>query len=102
MNILLEILAVALFAVAVARTAPEPWRGRVLNVLKAYVTVRAFWLLLTHPVKMEDGSHVVAWRLILEQLEVRRVAIALRGRMRDTTQEHVIAIDDRRIVLSLL
>ena len=32
MLILAEILAVALFALAVSRFAPEPWRGRILNV----------------------------------------------------------------------
>jgi arylsulfatase A-like enzyme/uncharacterized membrane protein YbhN (UPF0104 family) len=69
MTILLEILCVALAALAVARLAAEPWRGRLLNVAKAWVTIRAFWLLLMHPVAMEDGSRVVAWELILETLE---------------------------------
>ncbi len=68
MKILLEILLVALVALAVARLAPPPWRGRALNVLKAWVTVRAFWLLLMHPVHMQDGGQVVAWRLILDHL----------------------------------
>lgn len=69
MTILLEILAVAVLALVVARFGSDPWKGRVLNVLKAWVTIRAFWLLLGHPVAMEDGSKVVAWRLILDQLE---------------------------------
>jgi hypothetical protein len=30
--------------------------GRALSVLKAWFTVRVFWLLLAHPVKLEDGS----------------------------------------------
>jgi len=64
MKILLEILAIALAALAVARLAAEPWRGRLLNALKAWVTVRVFWLLLMHPVAMEDGSHKLAWQLI--------------------------------------
>ena len=64
MTILLEILLIALVAVGVARLVREPWRGRGLNLLKAWVTIRAFWLLLSHPVSMEDGSQVVAWRLI--------------------------------------
>jgi arylsulfatase A-like enzyme/uncharacterized membrane protein YbhN (UPF0104 family) len=68
MKILLEILLVALAALATARFAAQPWRGRLLNLLKAWVTVRAFWLLLMHPVQTQDGGHVVAWRLILETL----------------------------------
>ena len=68
MTILLEIFAVAVVALLVARTAAEPWRGRVLNILKAWVTIRAFWLLLAHPVTMEDGSKVVAGRLVLDTL----------------------------------
>ncbi len=85
MRILLEILLVALAALAVARLAPQPWRGRLLNLAKAYVTVRAFWLLLTHQVALdpaqieslalagqvpEGTDHVAAWRLILAQLEL--------------------------------
>ncbi len=83
MLILVEILVVALLAIAVSRFAPQPWRGRILNVLKAWVTVRAFWLLLDHQVKMDpaqiealhlsgevpkDATHVAAWRLILAQI----------------------------------
>ena len=69
MMILLEILGVAIAALLVARLVPEPTRGRVLNVLKAWVTVRAFWLLLTHPVALEDGTKVIAWRLVLDTLD---------------------------------
>ena len=83
MPILLEILCVALFAVAVARLAPEPWRGRLLSALKAWVTLRIFWLLLAHEVRMDPeqiqalhlgdevpagATHVPAWRLIRAQL----------------------------------
>ena len=83
MVILLEILVVALLAIAVSRFAPPRWRGRILNLLKAWVTVRAFWLLLDHQVKMDpaqiealhlggevpkDATHVAAWRLILAQV----------------------------------
>lgn len=68
MTTLLEILAVAVLALVVARSAAEPWRGRILNLLKGWVTIRAFWLLLTHPVTMEDGSKVAAGRLVLDTL----------------------------------
>jgi arylsulfatase A-like enzyme/uncharacterized membrane protein YbhN (UPF0104 family) len=85
MLILAEIVAIALLALAVSRFAPQPWRGRILNVLKAWVTVRAFWLLLDHQVKMDpaqiealhlagqipaNATHVAAWRLILAQVSL--------------------------------
>ena len=38
MTILLEILAIAIVAILVARLAAEPWRGRGLNALKGWVT----------------------------------------------------------------
>ena len=66
--ILLEILAVAILAILTAKLVPQPWRGRLLNVFKAWVTVRAFWLLLAHPVTLEDGSKVAAGRLVLDTL----------------------------------
>ena len=69
MTILLEIASVALLAILVSRFASEPIRGRTLNLLKAWVTVRAFWLLLTHPVKLESGDHVIAWKLIQQTLQ---------------------------------
>ena len=69
MMILFEILCIAVLAILAAKFAPEPWRGRILNVLKAVVTVWAFWLLLSHPIALEDGTHRVAWQLIVEQLQ---------------------------------
>jgi len=69
MSVLLEILLVALIAIGVARFTAEPWRGRGLNLLKLWVTVRAFWLLLTHPVSLEDGTRVIAGRLVLDTLQ---------------------------------
>ena len=69
MFLLLEILGVALLAIAIARLGKEPWRGRLLNLLKAWVTIRAFWLLLSHPVKLDDGSRVVAAQLVLDTLK---------------------------------
>jgi uncharacterized protein (TIRG00374 family) len=69
MTILLEIASVALLAILVSRFLQDPTRGRILNVLKAWVTIRAFWLLLTHPVKLETGDHVIAWKLIQETLQ---------------------------------
>ena len=64
--LLLEILGYALAAVLLARFGREPWRGRAQTALKAWFTVRVFWLLLAHPVKLEDGSSKVALRLIAD------------------------------------
>ena len=66
--LLLEILAVAVLALLTLRLVPQPWRGRLLNLLKLWVTVRVFWLLLTHPVRLEDGTRVLAYRLVLDTL----------------------------------
>ncbi|MCH2172658.1 sulfatase-like hydrolase/transferase [Myxococcota bacterium] len=68
MMILLSIVTVAITALLTAKFIPEPWRGRILNVLKAGVTVGAFWLLFSHPVTDEDGNKVVAGRLVLDTL----------------------------------
>ncbi len=66
MSILLEILLVALVAVAVARLAPEPWRGRMFNAMKVYLTVRMVWLLLEWPVRGDGDELVPAWHLVLD------------------------------------
>ena len=68
MFILLEVLILAASALLVSKFAPEPWRSRILSVVKAYFTVRAFRLLLSHPIAMEDGTKVIAWKLIADQL----------------------------------
>jgi uncharacterized membrane protein YbhN (UPF0104 family) len=68
MSILLEIMFVGLLALLASKFAQEPWRGRAMTALKGWVTVRAFWLLLTHPIAMEDGTKVIAWKLIQQQL----------------------------------
>ena len=58
--LLLEVLFYAVSAVVLSRFGREPWKGRALGLLKAWFTVRVFWLLLAHPVKLEDGSREVA------------------------------------------
>ena len=68
MLILLEIFAIAVVALLVLRLVAPPWRGRILNALKFWVTIRAFWLLFVHQVTMEDGSRVAAGRLVLDTL----------------------------------
>ncbi|HYC56470.1 MAG TPA: lysylphosphatidylglycerol synthase transmembrane domain-containing protein [Candidatus Binatia bacterium] len=69
MKILIEILVVAALWIAASRLAPKSARGGIINVLKAWVTIRAFWLLLEHPVALEDGTKVVAWELIVQQMK---------------------------------
>jgi arylsulfatase A-like enzyme/uncharacterized membrane protein YbhN (UPF0104 family) len=68
MTTLLEILAIAVLALLTARFVAQPWRSRILNVLKFVVTLWAFRLLLWHPVTLQDGSKAVAWRLVLDTL----------------------------------
>ena len=69
MQILLEIFAVAVGAVLMAKLVAPPTRNRVLGGLKAWVTLRAFWLILTHPVSMPEGGQEVALRLVLDTLQ---------------------------------
>ena len=66
--LLLEVFVYAALAVLLSRFGREPWKGRALSVLKAWFTVRVFWLLLAHPVKLEDGSREPALKLIWETL----------------------------------
>jgi arylsulfatase A-like enzyme/uncharacterized membrane protein YbhN (UPF0104 family) len=64
--LLLEILFYAVLAIALARFGRPPWKSRAQTTLKAWFTIRVFWLLLAHPVALEDGSKVVALRLIAD------------------------------------
>ena len=66
--LLLEILFYAARGRAAEPLRPRALAGRALTALKAWFTVRVFWLLLAHPVKLEDGSRVVALRLIADTL----------------------------------
>ena len=68
MNVLLQILVLTVFAIVVARKAHDPWRGRLLNLAKAYATFLAFWVLFTHEVANEAGEKVAVLDLIAEQL----------------------------------
>lgn len=68
MKILLEILLVALVAFVVARVVRGPWRGRLFNVLKAWLTVRMVWVLLAWPVQSVAGETIPAWQLVLDVL----------------------------------
>ncbi|HIG70845.1 MAG TPA: hypothetical protein EYG46_06800 [Myxococcales bacterium] len=68
MNAPLQILIITILAIAVSRLVEQPTRGKIHNLLKAWATVLVFWMLLSHPVKMEDGSHVVALKLIQQTL----------------------------------
>jgi len=67
--IVLELLVVALLALAASRLAPPSWRARVFNVLKLYLTVRMVWLLLAWPMTTETDQVVPAWRLVLDVLQ---------------------------------
>lgn len=47
---------------------PSALRTTISTLLKAVITVAAFYLLLTHEVRDESGQHVVAFRAILDYL----------------------------------
>ncbi len=68
MKILLELLLVAIAAIAVAKLLKDPWKARAWNVLKAWLTVRMVWVLLEFPIKTEGEEYVPAWQLILDTL----------------------------------
>jgi uncharacterized membrane protein YbhN (UPF0104 family) len=62
---LVEIASIAVLALLAARVPAPSWRRRALAVLKVWVTVRAFWLLLSHPVALQDGSREAASGLVV-------------------------------------
>ena len=66
MQILLEIFAAAVVALIVSKRVAAPARGRILGIVKAWVTVRALGLLLLHPVTLGSGEVVSAWRLAFD------------------------------------
>jgi arylsulfatase A-like enzyme/uncharacterized membrane protein YbhN (UPF0104 family) len=66
--LLAELLGVAIAWFVAGHALREPWRGRVQNVLKAWLTVRIFWLLFAHEVKDTDGTLVTTGALMLRTL----------------------------------
>ena len=44
--LILEVLSYGLAAIGLSRFGREPWKGRAQSLLKAWFTVRVFWLLL--------------------------------------------------------
>jgi len=64
-----ELLAIVVAALLAGRLLSDPWRGRVQNVLKAWLTVRIFCLLFAHEVKDTDGTLVTTGALILRALK---------------------------------
>ena len=67
--LLAELLGVGVAWALSGRLLSEPWRGRVQNVLKAWLTVRIFWLLFAHEVTDTDGTPVPTGTLILRALK---------------------------------
>ncbi len=64
-----ELLAVAVAWFLAGKLLGESWRARVQNLLKAWLTVRIFWLLLAHEVKDTDGTSVATGTLMLRTLK---------------------------------
>ena len=69
MNILLEILAVTVAALLVGRLAQDPWRTRLFNFIKVFLTFEMVRLLLVMPFDDGTGTRLPAWELILNQLQ---------------------------------
>ena len=69
MSTLLIVIAIAVAWFLSNRFAPESIRGTLSNLFKATLTFGAFYLLLTHQVKMDDGTTKAAGTLVLETLE---------------------------------
>lgn len=66
----LQMLLVVLVAVLTTTLVKvQPLRGRLLNLCKAWATILLFYMLLSHEVRMVDGSRVVAGQLVLDTLE---------------------------------
>ena len=63
-----QILGIAILAIIGFRMPQGQNRSRVFTVVKAWVTVLAFWMLLSHPIEVEPGKKVVALQLIRDQL----------------------------------
>jgi len=68
MAIILELICVALAALVIGRVTKDPWRSRLFNVLKVYLTVRMVWLLLLWPVDDGSGERVPAWNMMVDLL----------------------------------
>lgn len=64
MFILLELCVLVVIFLAVRRFVPPPWKQRTVNLLKAWFTVRAFWILLAHEVTLQDGSRATVLKVI--------------------------------------
>jgi arylsulfatase A-like enzyme/uncharacterized membrane protein YbhN (UPF0104 family) len=67
--LLAELLTVGVAWFLAGRMLGEPRRGRVQNVLKAWLTLRIFWLLFAHEVKDTDGKPVTTGALMLRSLK---------------------------------
>ncbi|MCS5636682.1 MAG: lysylphosphatidylglycerol synthase domain-containing protein, partial [Myxococcota bacterium] len=68
MTILLEILGVAIAALLVGRMTTDPWRGRLFNLIKVFLTVEMVRWLLIMPFDDGTGTRAPAWQLILDQV----------------------------------
>jgi arylsulfatase A-like enzyme/uncharacterized membrane protein YbhN (UPF0104 family) len=76
--LLAELLALGAASLLAGRLLAPPWRGRVQNALKAWLTLRIFWLLLAHEVRDVDGTPVATGALILrtlQEIDARRFAL---------------------------
>ncbi|MGH0035876.1 MAG: sulfatase-like hydrolase/transferase [Myxococcota bacterium] len=68
MSLILELVLFAFAAFIITRLVGQPWRARLLNALKAWLTVRMVWVLAVWPITGESGEAVPAWQLVLDVL----------------------------------
>ncbi len=68
MSLILELLLYAIAAFAVSRVVQQPWRARIYNALKIWLTVRMVWVLAVWPITSESGGVVPAWQLVVDVL----------------------------------
>ncbi|MFQ5698595.1 MAG: sulfatase-like hydrolase/transferase [Myxococcota bacterium] len=71
LGLMIELAALAALALATRRLARPPWRGRIILVLKAYLTLRVFSLILLHRVNGQTITEILgalAQQLDLETL----------------------------------
>ncbi|MFC1591056.1 YbhN family protein [Thermodesulfobacteriota bacterium] len=68
MFILLELCILVVLFFTIRRFVSPPWKQRGVNFLKAWFTVRAFWILLAHEVALEDGGRVTVLKIISDTI----------------------------------
>ncbi len=64
-----QVFLLCLVAFVASRFAPDPWKGRLVNVAKAAFTIAAFWALLAYELTNAQGERQTVWSMIVEIYE---------------------------------